>query len=102
MADCAELELSNKKLGCMLAYYGRPRIVIDNLFTWLEWFIIVGLTHESIHLIIYELVDYETADNFDNWFGMVDPSVLLVPEDDYWYNIIQRERTEKLWERLEK
>jgi len=82
----------------MWAMYNPHYIAIDNVVEWMEWFITISLTHEFIHLLLDELEGYDTTKAFDNLFGLVDPSVMLCPQDDiYYYDRSQRKRTENLW-----
>ena len=89
--------------GLLWAFYvDPPQIGIDNLFKWYEEFLTISLTHEIIHLVLWKLENYDTAKAFDNLFGLIDPSVILVPEEELKIFKIYKERTENLWKRLKK
>lgn len=70
-------------------------ILIGDAMQWLEEFITMGITHETIHLVLQKMESLNTSEKFDNIFGYADPSVLLVPEEDSEFNSVQRDRLER-------
>lgn len=72
-------------------------ILIGNYMKWIEDSLPTNFTHETIHKVICDLVDEETSEKFDNLFGLLDRSVLLVPDDEVTYNSVMRFRIEKWW-----
>lgn len=100
MADCSDVRFVRWG-AIMWAVYDPQYIAIDNVLGWLEYFIIKSLIHETIHLVINELEGHETTEAFDNLFGVIDPTVILCPQDDeYYYDRIQRKRINSLWKAL--
>ena len=84
----------------MLVELISKKIVIGEANEWFENFIIMGITHESIHIVIDELEGLETTDRFDNIFGYANPMILLLPEEDTVFDSTQRQRLEKrFWNR---
>lgn len=73
----------------------RRRILIGDANDWFENFIIMGITHETIHLVIHDLEGLNATDRFDNIFGYANPSILLLPENDSEFYSIQQKRLEK-------
>ena len=75
-------------------------IYIGNVNQWIEDFMIMGITHETIHAVIKELEGGEVSSDFDNIFGYADPSILLQHEDDSEFDSLQRHRLERtFWKR---
>ena len=70
-------------------------ILIGNAIEWLEEFITMGITHETIHLVLQRLESLDTSDKFDNIFGYADPSILLVPTQESEFDSVQRDRLER-------
>jgi len=81
----------------MLVELIEKRILIGEANKWFEDFIIMGITHETIHIVIDSLEGLETTDKFDNLFGYANPTVLLVPENDSEFDSVQRSRLEKVF-----
>lgn len=87
----------------MLVELVRKRILIGEANQWFEDFIIMGLTHETIHILIDELEGLEATDKFDNIFGYANPTILLLPENDTVFDSVQRQRLEKaFWNEKDK
>lgn len=79
----------------MLVDLIRKKVLLGKANEWFENFIMMGITHETIHLVIDKLEGLETTDKFDNIFGFADPTILLLPEDNTEFDSIQRVRLEK-------
>jgi hypothetical protein len=75
----------------------KKRILIGEANQWFEDFIIMGITHETMHLVIDELEGLEATDKFDNIFGYANPTILLLPEDNSEFDSVQRSRLEKVF-----
>jgi len=76
-------------------------IVIDDVLAWLEEFITMSITHETIHEIIENLEGVEVSVEFDNIFGYADPSILLCLEENNEFYSTQEQRLEEWWTRKE-
>jgi hypothetical protein len=79
----------------MLCELMSRKIVIGHANNWFENFIIMGITHETLHLVIDKLEGMDACDKFDNIFGYADPTILLMPEDGSSFDRIQRERLDR-------
>jgi len=80
----------------MWCYYG-DTIEIDNILSWLEAFITVGITHETIHLVLWKLEGMDTSNGFDKIFGLRDATILLCPEEDTRFDGAFRGRELDFW-----
>lgn len=86
-------------------YDNPPYIGIDDVIAWIENISVVSIVHEIIHIAIYNLEGWDATQAFDNIFGFIDPSIMLVPESDdpnFGYDRYWRQRTENLWNRLQR
>lgn len=79
----------------MLCELMAKKIMIGNANDWFENFIIMGITHEALHIVLYELEGMDVSEKFDNIFGYADPSILLMPEDETSFDKVQRTRLER-------
>lgn len=75
----------------------KKRILIGEANQWFEDFIIMGIIHETMHLVIDELEGLEATDKFDNIFGYANPTILLLPKDNSEFDSVQRNRLEKVF-----
>lgn len=81
----------------MLVELMRKTILIGEANQWFEDFIMMGITHETMHVVIDELEGLDASGKFDNIFGYANPTVLLLPESDSVFDSVQRERLEKVF-----
>lgn len=81
----------------MLVSLMQKTILIGKANQWFEDFIIMGITHETIHLVLDELEGVGVTDKFDNIFGYANPTILLIPESDSEFDSVQRSRLEKVF-----
>lgn len=79
----------------MLIDLVRKTMLIGEANDWFEEFITMGITHETMHLVIDELEGIEATDKFDNIFGYANPTILLLPESNTTFDSVQRTRVEK-------
>jgi hypothetical protein len=79
----------------MLVELIEKKIFIGEANDWFEEFITMGITHETIHIVIDELEGLDVTDKFDNIFGYANPTILLLPESDTTFDSVQRARLEK-------
>jgi len=90
-----EIAFANKG-GVMWANHVDDCIEIDDVIGWLERLITQSLTHEVIHFVLDDIEDSDTTKQFDNLFGLFDPSIILVPQDNTVYREIMEERLNRI------
>lgn len=73
-------------------------IEIGNCMKYIEFLVEIGLIHETLHLVLHELEGGVVSCQFDNLFGMLDRSVIFIPNGDWNdYLDVMVPRIEKWW-----
>jgi len=75
-------------------------LIIGNFNEWIEELITMGITHETIHVVLDKIENSNVSDMFDNIFGFADPSVLLCSDEKETFYSTQLYRLRKRFIRL--